>query len=56
MSSWYAIYGMAALISMLLPREDSPLLAVVVSLGLAIFGGYIEVIPEVLKKMSYAWW
>jgi hypothetical protein len=41
---------------MILKREDAPLLAVVVSLFAAVFGGYVQSLPEFLKKISYAYW
>jgi hypothetical protein len=54
--TFYAIYGQSAAISMLVKRENAPLLAVVVSLFAAVFGGYVSAIPEPLKKISYAYW
>lgn len=56
MVTFYAIYGLSSLISMLLPIEDASLAAVVASLFAAVFGGYVQSLPEGLKKMSYAYW
>ena len=53
---FYAVYGLASLVSMILPREDSPLLAVVISLFAAVFNGYVSDIPDPIKKSSYAYW
>jgi hypothetical protein len=54
--TFYAVYGLAAAISMVLAREDAPLLAVVASLFAAVFGGYVESLPDFIKKISYAFW
>ena len=50
MGSFYAVYGLAATISMVLKRENAPLLAVVATLFAAVFGGYVTNLPEFLKK------
>lgn len=38
LATFYAVYGLAALISMIVKRENAPLLAVIVSLFSAVFG------------------
>jgi hypothetical protein len=53
---FYTVYGLSAIVSMVLKRENAPLLAVVISLFAAVFGGYVESLPEPIKKFSYAYW
>lgn len=37
---FYCIYGLASVMSMLVRREDGPLMAMIVSLIIGVFGGY----------------
>lgn len=53
---FYTVYGLSAIVSMVVKRENAPLLAVVISLFAAVFGGYVETLPEPVKKFSYAYW
>jgi ABC-type multidrug transport system permease subunit len=53
---FYAIYGLAIIISMILPIEDASLAAVIATLFAAVFGGYLQSLPTGLKKISYAYW
>lgn len=53
---FYAVYGLAAIVSMLVPRRDAPLLAVVVCLIAAVLNGYVHMLPKQLNYFSYAYW
>jgi len=53
---FYAVYGLSACVSMVVKREDAPLVAVVISLVCAVFCGYVQSLPLALKYLSYAFW
>mmetsp|Transcript_14620 Transcript_14620/g.43925 ORF Transcript_14620/g.43925 Transcript_14620/m.43925 type:complete len:456 (-) Transcript_14620:85-1452(-) len=53
---FWAVYGMASIVSAIIPIETASLVAVVVALIAPVFGGYVRNIPELLKKSTYAWW
>lgn len=53
---WFAIYGVAACVSMVTIRSDAALVSVVICLLCAMLGGFQRALPEVLKKATYAWW
>jgi ABC-type multidrug transport system ATPase subunit len=51
---WFTIYGVSCLISMLVSKENAPLIAVVVTLVAGTLCGYANAIPFALQYMSYA--
>jgi uncharacterized membrane protein YeiH len=53
---WFCVYGMSAALSMLVPREDAPLIAVVATLVAGVLCGYANSIPVGLQYLSYARW
>ncbi|THZ83616.1 hypothetical protein D6C84_04846 [Aureobasidium pullulans] len=53
---FYAIYGLASIVSMLVKREDGPLLAVLLSLILGVLGGVAPPLSQVKKwHMEWFW-
>ncbi|THY60006.1 hypothetical protein D6C97_03915 [Aureobasidium pullulans] len=53
---FYAIYGLASIVSMLVKREDGPLLAVLLSLILGVLGGVAPPLSQVKKwHMKWFW-
>lgn len=53
---WFTIYGISAFLSMLVPKEDAPLIAVVVTLACGVLCGYANAIPQPVQFLSYARW
>jgi len=53
---FFAVYGLAAIVSMVVNRENAPLLAVVLSLVAAVFCGYVVNLPMFMKVCSYSFW
>lgn len=53
---FYAVYGLAAIVSMLVPRRDAPLLAAVVCVIAAVLNGVVSDIPMAVNGLSYAYW
>ena len=53
---FYAVYGLASIVSMLVPRKDAPLLAAVICVIAAVLNGYVRTIPKQLDYISYAYW
>lgn len=53
---FFAVYGLAAIVSMVVPRKDAPLLAAVLGVVAAVLCGYIRNLPVQLCYLSYAYW
>ena len=53
---FYAVYGLASIVSMLVPRRDAPLLAAVICVCAAVLNGYVRSLPVALDYLSYAYW
>lgn len=53
---WFCVYGMSSMLSMLVPRQDAPLIAVVATLVAGVLCGYAASIPAGLQYLSYARW
>ena len=50
------MYGLAALVSVVVPIETASLVAVVIALVAPVFGGYVRNMKPLVKKAGYAWW
>ena len=55
-SVFWAVYGLAAVVSVTIPIDTASLVAVVIALIAPVFGGYVRNIPGWMKKATYAWW
>ena len=53
---FWAVYGLAALVSVVVPIETASLVAVVIALVAPVFGGYVRNMKPIVKKAGYAWW
>ena len=53
---FWAVYGLAALVSVVVPIETASLVAVVIALVAPVFGGYVRNMKPLVKKAGYAWW
>lgn len=53
---YYSVYGLSSIVSMITPRKDAPLLAVVATIIATVMNGYVTNIPYFLKVLSYAYW
>lgn len=53
---FYAVYGLSAVVSMIVPRRDAPLLAAVICVIAAVLNGYVRTIPVQISYLSYTYW
>lgn len=53
---FFAVYGLASIVSMLVPRKDAPLLSAVICVIAAVFNGYVRSLPVGIDYLSYAYW
>ncbi|KAF2648433.1 ABC transporter-like protein [Lophiostoma macrostomum CBS 122681] len=53
---FYVVYGLASCVGMLVKREDGPLLAVILSLIISVFGGVAPPLSKVMEwNMEWLW-
>jgi energy-coupling factor transporter ATP-binding protein EcfA2 len=53
---FFSVYGMACIISMLMPIDTANLVAVVLALLVPVFGGFVRNLGIGVKKTMYSWW
>ena len=53
---FYSVYGMACVVSMILPIDTANLVAVVVALLVPVFGGFVRNLRIGIKHSTYSWW
>lgn len=53
---FFAVYGLSAVVSMIVPRKDAALLAAVAAVIAAVLNGFVHTIPTGLDYISYAYW
>mmetsp|Transcript_1234 Transcript_1234/g.2092 ORF Transcript_1234/g.2092 Transcript_1234/m.2092 type:complete len:187 (+) Transcript_1234:2-562(+) len=53
---FFSVYGMACIISMILPLETANLVAVVLALLIPVFGGFVRNMGMGVKMSMYSWW
>lgn len=54
--TFYAVYGLASIVSMVVPRKDAPLLSAVICVIAAVLNGYVRSLPVGVDYISYAYW
>jgi len=53
---FFAVYGMACAVSMVLPIDTANLVAVVLALLFPVFGGFVRNLGIGVKMSTYSWW
>jgi len=53
---FFAVYGMACTVSMVLPIDTANLVAVVLALLFPVFGGFVRNLGMGVKMSTYSWW
>jgi len=53
---FFCVYGLAAIVSMIISHNNAALVSVVLALILSVFNGYVDAIPFALKVMSGSYW
>jgi len=54
--TFFAVYGMSCVISMILPTDTANLIAVVLALLIPVFGGFVRNVGMGIKMATYSWW
>jgi hypothetical protein len=53
---FFSVYGMACVVSMILPIDTANLVAVVLALLIPVFGGFVRNLGMGVKQSMYSWW